>query len=93
MLITGLESGTRERLAGVPGLPAAEQARLADAVQQTAGAVVVGLRNQPKLAPAVAAIDDAFVSSAKTTAFVAAIFVFFGFLLSLRLPAGRSPPS
>lgn len=93
VLITGLESGTRERLARLPGLPAAEQARLADAVQQTAGAVVVGLRDRPKLAPAVAAIDDAFVSSAKTTAFVAAIFVFLGFLLSLRLPAGRSPPS
>jgi len=92
ILLTGLNSGTRDRLAQVPGLPAAAQEQVAQAIEASDGQALVVLRDDPRAAAAVPAVEDAFVDAARTAGLVAAGFIGLGLLFSLRLPApARSP--
>jgi EmrB/QacA subfamily drug resistance transporter len=87
ILLVGLNSGTRDRLAQVPGLPPATVEQVAQAIEATNGQALVSLRTDPRAAPAVAAVEVAFTDAARTAGIVAAGFIALGFLFSLRLPA------
>ncbi len=92
ILLTGLTTGTRDRLAAIPGIPAATAAQVASVIQASDGQALVGLRADPRATAVVPAVDDAFTEAARTAGLVAAGFIFLGFAFSLRLPApARSP--
>ena len=84
-LSVGLGNGTRSRLDEVPGLRPAQVERLAASVERTGGSVLPALRRAPGFAPVVRPIEDAFASSARRAAFIAAGFVVLGLLAALRL--------
>jgi len=86
ILATGLRSGTEANLNDVPGLPPEVAAGIVEAIDGSAGQALPSIAVRPGSEPVVAAISDAFSSAATRTGFVAAGFVFVGFLLSLRLP-------
>ena len=90
-LTTGLAAGTASRLAAA-GVPAPQRAAIVSAVEQSGGAVLQVFRETPRLEPAVAPVEDAFVWSARRAAFIAAAFVVLGFLASLRLRNTGPPP-
>jgi EmrB/QacA subfamily drug resistance transporter len=83
-LTTGLAAGTSQRLT-VAGVPAPQRTAIVAAVERTGGAVLPAFRANPTLQPAVPAIEDAFVASARRTALIAAAFVLVGLAASFRL--------
>jgi EmrB/QacA subfamily drug resistance transporter len=90
ILLTGLSSGVRDGLAGVPGLPAAAAAQVTTAVEASNGQALVALRTDPRAAAIVPVVEDAFTDAARNAALVAAGFVGLGLAFSLLLPAGQS---
>lgn len=96
VLSAGLRTGTADNLAAIPDLPAAVQEGIVEAVDGSAGQVLPALAEQPGSDAVVAAVSEAFASAARTTGFVAVVFVSMGFLLSTRLPdiryADRASP-
>jgi EmrB/QacA subfamily drug resistance transporter len=85
VLTTGLASGTKDRLAALPSFGPERAAEVAGAVKESGGAVLPALRLQPAMQPAVAPIEDAFVESARRSAFIAAGFLVVGLAASFRL--------
>jgi EmrB/QacA subfamily drug resistance transporter len=83
-LTTGLSAGTSERLAAA-SVPGPQRTAILAAVERSGGAVLPAFRRSPALRPAVAPVEEAFVSSARRAAFIAAAFVLLGLLASLRL--------
>lgn len=88
-LTTGLASGTRDRLAAVPSIPAPARAAITVAVEQSGGAILPAFRRSPRLQPAVVPVEEAFVASARRAAFIAAAFVLVGLAAAFRLRPGR----
>jgi EmrB/QacA subfamily drug resistance transporter len=86
-LTTGLATGTADRLAAA-SVPPAQRAAIVSAVERSGGAVLPAFRASPRLQPAVAPVEDAFVASARRAAFIAAGFVLVGLLAALRLRNG-----
>ena len=87
VLLVGLNTGTRDRLAAVPGLPATTAAQVAGMIEASDGQALIALRSAPQAAAAVPAIESAFTDAARTAGLVAAGFIGLGLLFSLRLPA------
>ncbi len=90
VLLVGLNTGTHERLAQVPGLPPAQQQAIAGAIEESAGQALVALRSEPVAQVAIGPIEDAFVGAARTVGFVAAAFMGLGLAFSLLLPASSA---
>lgn len=86
LLVVGLGTGTAARLKEVPGLPPEAQQGITTAVRESAGAVLPTLREAPAAGPVVAAVEDAFVASARTATAVAAAFILAGLVAAARLP-------
>jgi len=93
MLIVGLGTRTASRLAEVPGLPPAAQQGITAAVRESAGAILPSLREDPAAAPVVAAVEDAFVHSARAATTAAAAFILAGVAAAARLPGRKSAQS
>ena len=89
VLTTGLVSGTRERLARVPSIAPAQAAAIAQSVKESGGAVLPAFRRSPALRPAVRPVEEAFVVSARRSAFVAAGFLVVGLAAALRLGSAQ----
>jgi hypothetical protein len=87
MLLVGLNTGTHDRLAQVPGLPPVQQQVIATAIEESAGQALVVLRSDPAAQAAVGAVEDAFVGAARTVGFIAAAFMGLGLAFSLLLPS------
>jgi EmrB/QacA subfamily drug resistance transporter len=89
ILFASLLSETKANLATVPGLPAQARAAIAQAVDQSAGQALTGLKADPASAAVVRPIEDAFVTAGRSAGFGALGFVLVGLLLSLLLPRTR----
>jgi hypothetical protein len=87
VLLVGLNTGTRDRLAQVPGLPAAAAEQVAQAIEASDGQALIALRNDPQAAAVVPAIESAFTDAARAAGLVATGFISLGLLFSLLLPA------
>jgi len=87
VLLVGLNTGTRDGLATVPGLPAAAAEQVATVIGASNGQALVAMRDDPQAAAVVPVIEDAFTAATRTAGFVAAGFIFAGLLFSLRLPS------
>ncbi len=85
VLTAGLASGTKERLAAVPAFGPERAAAVAQAVKESGGAVLPAFRRSPVMRPAVVPIEEAFVESARRSAFIAAGFLVVGLVASFRL--------
>jgi EmrB/QacA subfamily drug resistance transporter len=90
VLLVGLNTGTHDRLAQVPGLPPAQAQAIAISIEESAGQALVGLRSEPAAQVAIGPIEDAFVAAARTVGFVAAGFMGLGLAFSLLLPASSA---
>ena len=85
VLFTGL--GVHDhRPEGVSNLPADQQAKIVDTVKGSAGQYIVAMEKIPQLGPEVQAAKEGYTSAARDTAFTAALFIFFGLLVSFGLP-------
>jgi hypothetical protein len=87
LLLVGLNTGTRDRLVSIPGLPAAAAEQVATAIEASDGQALVTLRDDPWSVAAVPAIEAAFADAARTAGLVAAGFIGLGLAFSLLLPA------
>ena len=87
ILLVGLNTGTRDRLAELPGVPPAAAEQVAAAIAASDGQALVALRQDPRAASMVPAVEDAFAAAARTAALVASGFIGLGLLFSLLLPA------
>lgn len=86
VLFTGLGAFMTTDLKGVSNLPADQQAQLVDTVKGSAGQSIIAMEKIPQLAPEVEAAKEGYTSAARDTAFTAALFIFFGLLVSFGLP-------
>ena len=87
ILLVGLNTGTRDRLAELPGVPPAAAEQVAAAIAASDGQALVALRQDPGAVSMVPAVEDAFAAAARTAALVASGFIGLGLLFSLLLPA------
>lgn len=86
VLFTGLGGFMTTDLKGVSNLPADQQAKIVDTVKGSAGQYIVAMEKIPQLGPEVQAAKEGYTSAARDTAFTAALFIFFGLLVSFGLP-------
>jgi EmrB/QacA subfamily drug resistance transporter len=86
ILFSGLGSVLTKELASDHGISEQQRVQLTNEVQSSAGQAIVGLENIPGMAPVVADAKDAYTRAARNTAFAAALFVFFGLVVSFGLP-------
>lgn len=86
VLFTGLSTALSNELEDVPGLTTSQSAEIVNSVRTSAGQSIVKMEENPALSTVVADSKDAYTESARITALVAAIFVFFGLLVSFGLP-------
>jgi EmrB/QacA subfamily drug resistance transporter len=87
VLLVGLNTGTRERLAAIPGVPPATVEQVASAIEASDGQALVAFRGDPQAAALVPAVAAAFTDAARAAGLLAAGFISLGLLFSLRLPA------
>jgi len=87
VLLVGLNTGTRDRLEAMPGLPPAAVEQAVGAIEASSGQALIAMRDDPRAAAVVPAIEDAFTAAARTAGLAAAGFIALGLVLSLRLPA------
>lgn len=86
VLFAGLGYFTTEDLKSVSTLPAEQQAQVVDSVKGSAGQSIRQLETIPELATEVTAAKEGYSTAARDTAFLAALFVLFGLLVSYGLP-------
>jgi EmrB/QacA subfamily drug resistance transporter len=89
VLFLSLNSQTAQQVEEL-GIPTAQAEQIADVVEQSAGTAIPGLAEPPGSPQIQQAAGQAFADSVRTTAFVAAGFVFLGLLATLALPEGQS---
>lgn len=92
VLFAGLGHFTTTDLASVSTLPADQQEQIVSAVKGSAGQAIPKLEQIPGLEKEVQAAKDGYTTAAKDTAYLAAVFVFFGLMVSLGLPKDRRDP-
>lgn len=85
-LAAGLSANTETQLQRLSVLPPQQVSQLAKATKQSAGQVLVTLREQPGTQPIVTAIEEAFTSAARRDAGLAGAFILLGFIASWLLP-------
>lgn len=86
VLFAGLGYFTTQDVKAVSQLPEDKQSQIVDAVKGSAGQAIPQLETIPEIRPEVQAAKDGYTRAAKDTAYIAAIFVFFGLLVSFGLP-------
>ncbi len=86
VLFSGLGVILGDDLAQEAGLTAEQRTQLTDQVQSSAGQAIIGLEQVPGLEPVVDDAKSAYTDAARDTAWVAALFVLFGLLVSFGLP-------
>lgn len=86
VLFTGLGDDLGKKLDDLPGVSTPQAEQIVNSVQGSAGQAIVAMEKNPAFAPIVEDAKAAYTDSAKLTALVAAIFVFFGLMASLGLP-------
>lgn len=91
VLFTGLGTELNKQLETVPGISDAQRTEVVDSVRGSAGQSIVVMDKNPALAPIVADAKASYTDSARWTAWTAALFVFFGLLVSFGLPKDRKP--
>ncbi|HEU5287089.1 MAG TPA: MFS transporter, partial [Candidatus Limnocylindria bacterium] len=85
VLFTSLADGTRDRLTAM-GVPPAARDAVVTVMDSSAGQALPGLRQDPRGAAAIPAIESAFAEAARSAGFVAFGFVLVGLALSLLIP-------
>lgn len=85
-LFAGLGHFTTNDLASVSTLPADKQEQIVSAVKGSAGQAIPKLEQIPGLDKEVAAAKSGYTTAARDTAYLAAVFVLFGLLVSFGLP-------
>lgn len=86
VLFAGLGYFTTQDLQSVSNLPPDKQAQVVESVKGSAGQSIRQLETIPELATEVTAAKQGYSQAARDTAFLAAIFVLFGLLVSYGLP-------
>ena len=86
VLFAGLGYFTTQDLQSVSQLPAEQQAQVVESVKGSAGQSIRQLETIPELATEVTAAKEGYSTAARDTAFLAALFVLFGLLVSYGLP-------
>jgi len=89
VLFTGLATSLSNELEDVPGLTTSQSAEIVDSVKTSAGQSIVKMEENPQLDVVVTDSKNAYTESARLTAIIAAVFVFFGLLVSFGLPKDR----
>jgi EmrB/QacA subfamily drug resistance transporter len=94
VLYIGLGQGTRDRLAGVAGLPAQAVDGIAAAIEGSGAQALPQVLADPRLTDALradirTAVDDAFVEAGRTASHVATGFVLLGLAFSVLIPNTR----
>lgn len=92
VLFAGLGHFTTNDLASVSTLPADKQVQIVDAVKGSAGQAIPKLEKIPGLEKETQAAKDGYTTAAKDTAYLAAVFVLFGLLVSFGLPKDERIP-
>ncbi len=92
ILLVGLNTGTRTNLEAIPGIPAATVDQVAGVIEASDGQALIALREDPRAAAVVPAIEDAFTQAARSAGLAAAGFIGLGLVFSLRLPAPAPAP-
>jgi hypothetical protein len=90
VLAVTLGSSVRDRLAGLPQLPAAAVEGIATAVEKSGGQALASRRNDPSATEVMSAVDGAFVDALRTTTLVGTGALALGLLLSISLPNPRA---
>lgn len=86
VLFAGLGYFTTQDLQSVSTLSTEQQAKVVESVKGSAGQSIRQLEEIPELATEVTAAKDGYSRAARDTAFLAALFVLFGLLVSFGLP-------
>jgi len=86
VLFAGLGYFTTQDIEAVSTLPAEQQAQVVEAVRGSAGQAIRQLETIPELSAETEAAREGYTTAARDTAFVAAVFVLFGLLVSFGLP-------
>ena len=89
ILFAGLGFFTTQDLKGVSNLPEDKQQQVVEQVKGSAGQAIPQLEKIPELAPEVEAAKAGYTRAAKETAYMAAIFMLFGLLVSFGLPKDK----
>ncbi len=91
-LFAGLGYFTTQDIDSVSKLPSEQQAQIVDAVRGSAGQAIPKIEKVPGLEAEATAAKDGYTQAARDTAYLAAVFVTFGLLVSLGLPRDRRGP-
>lgn len=86
VLFSGLGAILSDDLAKEAGLTQEQRVQIDDQVKTSAGQAIVGLEKIPGMSAIVDDAKDAYTDAARDTAWVAAVFVFFGLVTSFGLP-------
>lgn len=87
ILLVGLNTGTRDRLARVEGLPPQVAQQVAAMIEESDGQALVALREEPSMTAAVPAVEQAFVDATRRAGLAASAFIGLGLAFSFLLPA------
>ncbi|HNE89251.1 MAG: MFS transporter [Candidatus Nanopelagicales bacterium] len=86
VLFSGLGAILSDDLAKEAGLTQEQRVQIDDQVKTSAGQAIVGLEKIPGMSAVVDDAKSAYTDAARDTAWVAAVFVFFGLITSFGLP-------
>ncbi|MBC7644122.1 MAG: MFS transporter, partial [Thermoleophilia bacterium] len=92
VFVVGVQQQSSRRLDAVPGLSAARQTSIVRTIERSGGAIKPQYGKDAAGRRAHQAINESIVIAARTTGYVASLFVLLGFLASLRLPAPVAQP-
>ena len=86
VLFSGLGAILSDDLAKEAGLSQEQRVQIDDQVKTSAGQAIVGLEKIPGMSAVVEDAKSSYTEAARDTAWVAALFVLFGLLVSFGLP-------
>jgi len=89
VLAVSLGSLAKDGLASIPQIPEQGRIAIADGFRESAGQILVGLRERPDEAPLVPILEEALSDSARRSGLAGALIIFIGFLMSWLLPETR----
>lgn len=93
VLAVSLGTLAKDGLATIPQIPEQGRVAIADGFRESAGQMLVGLRDQPEAAALVPILDDALSRSARRSGLTGALIITLGFLMSWMLPNAKSRAS
>lgn len=89
ILAVSLSTLAQDRLAEVPGLPSQAIEGIAGGFRDSAGQLLIELRDRPDAQPVVPILEEVLTDSARRSALTGAAFIALGFLISFKLPDTR----